>query len=211
MGAHLVNLALARWAPHISDTAFRVLVRMALVALDSESENGRPAGLYFGGRELLAMTLRCRDRTAALRMVRRAVNELVKAGAVERVGKAHTGHRQTYRLTLDSGYPLGELSVPPVGVRTVPPVEPRGGTHSPERGYAQYPPRNQEEPQPLGAKQESTHPREVPHDRAHASAVPTPQDRSDKRDDVCPDCGAQLDPDGTCFVRTCTRYGRTTP
>ena len=47
MGAYLVGFALANWS-HVPDRAFRVLVRMALTALDYPNGD-QPADLYFGG------------------------------------------------------------------------------------------------------------------------------------------------------------------
>lgn len=78
MGARLVSQVLARWT-HVSDRAFRVLVRMALTALD-EPNNGTPASVYFGGRDLLAMTLRRErggDLDTAYKTVKRAIADLI--------------------------------------------------------------------------------------------------------------------------------------
>src|SRR4051812_49097393 len=83
MGATLVTQVLAHWS-HVSDRAFRVLVRMAVTALD-KPQNGNPANIYRGGRELLAMSLRNKggtDRTR-FRSVAEAVAELTDAGAIE--------------------------------------------------------------------------------------------------------------------------------
>lgn len=112
MGAQLVGLVLSKWT-HLNDTDFRILLRMALTALDEESE-GRPAHLYFGGHEFLASALRRpfpagdseqarKGRQNVLRDVRRSVKGLVDQGAIEVVdtGKAvRQGVAKTYRLTL---------------------------------------------------------------------------------------------------------------
>jgi hypothetical protein len=132
MGASLVGAAFARWT-HVSDTAFRVLIRMALTALDSPSADGKnPAATYWGGRDLLAMSLRRAwpegddERSANARKnihrdVRRALGELVKEGAIEVLdtGRAvRQGNRQVYRLCLLPGYQEGSKSPSEEGVRT---------------------------------------------------------------------------------------------
>ncbi len=153
MGAHLVAEALARWT-HVSDRAFRVLVRMALTALDSPSK-GRPAAVYHGGRELLAMSLRSEKGTpeTRYRAVKRAVAELTEAGAIEHLRTGWAGQNAVYRLTLGHApsiggdrYDLQEMggpTSPPEGGPTSPPM---GGPSGPEWGASKAPPRNQEEP-----------------------------------------------------------------
>ncbi|CNE44904.1 Uncharacterised protein [Mycobacterium tuberculosis] len=155
MGAQLVTLVFVRWT-HVSDTAFRILMRMAVTALDHEKD-GRPACLYFGGREPLARALRRpfpegdsekakKARKNIYGDVRRAIKELVEEGAVEIVdtGKyVQVGHRQTYRLHLTVPHtagrgpnpasgrgqnpPSGRDDSPPQGGDTPPPKE-KGGT-----------------------------------------------------------------------------------
>jgi len=162
MGARLVGLALTRWAPHISDRAFRVLVRMALTALDEPTPD-IPAGRYFGGRDLLLSVLRERDGTdeTAKRTLKRAIAELVDVGAVKRTNRAQAGEKQCYELTLwdairidkplvdnppqgdSTGTPLGDTSGPPQGDSTGTPL---GDTSSPKWGTPRVPPRNHEEP-----------------------------------------------------------------
>lgn len=119
MGASLVAHVFSGWT-HLNDTSFRILARMALTALD-KPKAGRPADHYFGGRELLAMALRrpwppwpgddapvevqkacIKARATIYRDVRAAIAELVKQGAIERIGDdARTGRNQVYRLRLD--------------------------------------------------------------------------------------------------------------
>jgi hypothetical protein len=100
MGAHLVTQALAHWT-HLSDRAFRVLVRMAVTALD-KPQNGNPANIYRGGRELLAMSLRSDKGTERTRnrAVAKAVAELTEAGAIEHIVTGWAGQNAAYRLTL---------------------------------------------------------------------------------------------------------------
>ena len=112
MGAALVGEVLARWT-HLPDRQFRVLLRMALTALD-QPNGDKPARLYFGGHVVLAMTLRSpypegddeeaeRARATIHRRVREAVAGLIEAGAIQRDGTAHTGHQQDYWITLSAG------------------------------------------------------------------------------------------------------------
>ncbi len=56
MGAGMVSMVLANHCG-LSDRAFRVLVRMAHTSLDTENAQGQPPGVYYGGWELLALTL----------------------------------------------------------------------------------------------------------------------------------------------------------
>jgi hypothetical protein len=148
MGANLVMQVFAGWT-HVSDRAFRVLVRMAVTALDNPGK-GQPAGIYHGGRELLAMSLRSEgsDETK-FRAVKRAVAELTEAGAIDHIATGWAGQNAVYRLTLSrpgstvDSAEMGGLIGPPKGGRTSPPM---GGQNGPEWGAAQTPPRNQEEP-----------------------------------------------------------------
>lgn len=149
MGANLVMQVFASWT-HLSDRAFRVLVRMAVTALDNPNK-GQPAGIYHGGRDLLAMSLRS-DKGSAdtrYRAVKRAVAELTEAGAIEHLKTGWAGQNAVYRLTLMRTRPvsgpdrMGGLISPPEGGPTSPPM---GGPWSTERGASEAPPRNQEEP-----------------------------------------------------------------
>lgn len=102
MGMKLVGMALTKWAPHVPDRAFRVLVRMAMTALDEGTEEV-PPNLYFGGKDLLLAVLRG-ERTGTLksleRSLERAVKDLVELGAIERTNRAFFGERACYKLTL---------------------------------------------------------------------------------------------------------------
>lgn len=103
MGAQLVSLMLAHWAPQLNDRCFRVLTRMALTALDRD-QGLTPAAHYFGGEELLILTLKAeRDgsEAAARRTVRRAIADLIALGAIERVTKGYPGHNAVFKLLLE--------------------------------------------------------------------------------------------------------------
>jgi hypothetical protein len=149
MGANLVGRVLANWT-HVSDRAFRVLVRMAHTALD-HPQNGQPADHYFAGRELLAMTLRATGGTeqSRYRVVARVVAELIEVGAIERIDSGRTGHSAVYRLTLgDVCKPIkkpkkgGQSSHPQGGQSS----HPKGGQFDQQRVANLATPRNQEEP-----------------------------------------------------------------
>jgi hypothetical protein len=142
MGATLVAQVLAHWT-HVSDRAFRVLVRMAVTALDTPSK-GKPAGIYHAGRDLLAMSFRSEkgsDETR-YRAVKRALAELSEEGAIRHVQQGWAGHNAVYRLTLEPKEKGGQIS-PPKGGPTSPP---KGGLSGTEWGARGTPPRNQEEP-----------------------------------------------------------------
>jgi len=113
MGIELVK-AVSALGAHLPARPFKVLLRMALVALDRPSD-GRPARLYFGGWEVLAFAMgydvpaenkadaAVTARRAKLQeYVRLAVQQIDKAGLIDRlVEHPRDGDRQVYRLCLD--------------------------------------------------------------------------------------------------------------
>ena len=104
MGWRNVNRAIVAW-PHLDHRAARCLLVMANTARDRAGANGEPAGVYWGGHDLLAKALGLtdwdQDPTANdLRIVRRVLAELVHAGAVKPVNKPHPGERAEYQLAL---------------------------------------------------------------------------------------------------------------
>lgn len=113
MGMKLVGLVLTKWAPYVPDRAFRVLTRMAMTALDEASEK-MPASLYFGGRDLLIACLNA-ERSGTIdsleRTLKRAINDLIRLGAIERTNRAYSGERAVYRLTLEKPIRIDELPV----------------------------------------------------------------------------------------------------
>lgn len=130
MGAHLAMQAQQiYWLGLIPSYADRlVLLRMALQALDPPGNGGHPPGLYFAGRDPLILALSDGTipdpETAAYqtesRKVRRCIQRLINAGAIERVDSGRKGHRSVYRLTL--GNPV------------------RGAPRTPQQGGSQNPP-----------------------------------------------------------------------
>jgi hypothetical protein len=56
MGVMLATLVSIRWA-HLPERQFKVLNRMALMALDKPNSKGQPASIYFGGWEPLSLAL----------------------------------------------------------------------------------------------------------------------------------------------------------
>jgi hypothetical protein len=112
VGAANVVQVFGSW-PHLPDRAMRVLIRMAVTAMD----DGMPPR-YFGGWEVLAKSLGCvwtaptanmteqerreaeRSTEAARRAVGRAVHALIEAGAVERLNTPQAGRRADYALML---------------------------------------------------------------------------------------------------------------
>lgn len=98
MGATLAMQALTFWTPKLLPSTSLVLVRMSLTALDVATAR-IPAGMYWAGHDVLAAALRGGVTPQNLRTVRRAVSELLEAGAIERVERGFNGHRSVYRLT----------------------------------------------------------------------------------------------------------------
>lgn len=113
MGARNVSGALAMY-PQLEHRAMRLLVGMSLTALDSPSEF-HPARRYFAGREAQAEILGHRlpalpDTSDAARrirrnaheQVRRAIVELVEAGAITRAGGGYAGQNAVYDLNVST-------------------------------------------------------------------------------------------------------------
>jgi hypothetical protein len=205
MGASLVVQVLANWS-HLSDRAFRVLVRMAVTALD-KPQNGQPAAIYHGGRELLAMSLRSKggtDRTR-YRSVAEAVAELTDAGAIQHLAIGWAGQNAVYRLTLSNvkAEGMGGPRAHPVDGSIAHPMDVPTGTKRMGPGHT---PRNQEDLQEeraeeeVGLSQTTSHP-----PRATAPPIPTPS--------RCPTHDIPLKPrtDGKQACGFCRREQRAGP
>ena len=123
MGARLVAQVFTHWT-HLPDRPFRVLVRMAHIAKDTN-----PVPIYWAGRDDLAFALGLPPGESAYQAVKRAVRQIVKAGAVEIEYLGHATKRTEYRLTLDK-------MPPKKGVTT---STPRGSVSDPQKGSVDDP------------------------------------------------------------------------
>lgn len=112
MGVELVGAVSARWG-HLPAGPYKVLVRMALVALDKPNNKGDEAGLYWRGWQDLAIALGrevpyigadalelARRRKVIRNEVIRHTTFLRKAGAIEQ-SVDNPGHRtrQVWKVT----------------------------------------------------------------------------------------------------------------
>lgn len=185
MGANLVTQVLAHWT-HVSDRAFRVLTRMAVTALD-KPKDGKPANIYHGGRELLAMSLRSGKGSmdTRYRSVKRAVAELSEAGAIQHLRSGWAGQNAVYRLTLggtqaanaDDSDPdeMGGLIDPPVGGFSDPP---KGGPVNVNEGGLSSPPKEHEDEilelaeEKVGLSKTASHPPRVAAPGEPAPVIP---------------------------------------
>jgi hypothetical protein len=96
----------------LGNTAARLLVHMALECWDEGDNPARQEPRrYFAGRESSAVALGFlapeNGSEAAHRAVKRAIRELVDAGAIERIRAGRGGHTSEYLLVLDSSRPFG--------------------------------------------------------------------------------------------------------
>jgi hypothetical protein len=211
MGATLVTQVLAYWTD-VSDPAFRILIRMAVTALDAPS-NGRPAAVYHAGRELLAMTFRSQkgsERTRN-RAVAKAIAELTELGAIEHLLTGWAGQRAVYKLTLDrvERAGMGGPTDHPVGVPT---DHPMGGQSATKRVVPQTTPRNHEEPIQELKEEESVDLGTASNAPCVSAEVPkTPE--SSPRPDKCPThgLGGGVRPDGLPECTFCRREQRGGP
>ncbi|MGJ5610474.1 hypothetical protein, partial [Micrococcus luteus] len=98
MGATNVAQVFAHWT-HLGHREARLLAFLALVSLDA----GNPP-VYFGGWADAARAIGLDPEGnpgSARKNVRQAFQRLATAGALVSSGKAHTGRRAEYALTLD--------------------------------------------------------------------------------------------------------------
>lgn len=97
MGVEIVKAAVV-YGNRLSGNAYKVLVAMSLSALDKPS-NGRPASLYWGGWDALAVVLgheNAERGSAGHNAVARAVRELRNGRHVSPMVDAGRGTRQSY-------------------------------------------------------------------------------------------------------------------
>lgn len=107
LGAGNVAGAFDSWS-HLPDRAFRALAYMALVSLDRDDPPR-----YWGGRGALAKALGLADDEAGHRAVKRAVAQLVRAGAIKHDGPPAAGGRRA-EYVLNVG-PLRSTDSHPTG------------------------------------------------------------------------------------------------
>lgn len=134
MGVELVKAVSVRHG-QLPGNAFKVLVRMAVVALDRPGADGRPAGLYFGGWEQLGLAMgwdvpdrsddpeTTRRRRKVKNYVTSALKVLHDEQLIERLeDKARTGTRQVYKLMVTTGgtQKVGPTWDPESGVQWTP-------------------------------------------------------------------------------------------
>jgi hypothetical protein len=105
MGMALMTQALdPYWAQQVHVYDRLVLLRMCLSAKD----HGTDAGQYFGGHQVLAITVSGNYELNAQRQVRRAIANLIKTGAITRIRHPNTGGKWSttaYQITLDNHGP----------------------------------------------------------------------------------------------------------
>ena len=125
MGAQLVSRVYASWG-HLPDRPFRLLAHMALTVKDAT-----PKPTYWAGRDTLAQALGMEPSAAAHQSVKRAIRQIVAAGAAEIAIHGHAGKRTEYVLTLD----------PMAKKKGVTKSTPRGSLNDPQRGSVKAPQR----------------------------------------------------------------------
>lgn len=182
MGAKRVAQVYACW-PHLHDRPFRLLVHMALTVKDATE---KPT--YWGGRDAMADMLGATgSRAARHQAVKRALAQLVEAGAIRLSYHGHVGKRSEYELTLDrtpgkgdenrtpstvdDGNERGTVSDPERGTAS----EHKGVRPVNERGTATVPPRSTRSTEEHSEEEKS--PRKVTN-----SAAPVTTGKSDERD-----------------------------
>lgn len=175
VGVGLAKVVAARHGG-LDGNSYKVLIYMALVALDQPNGKGQPAGLYFGGWEPLALALGWelpadddkspeanRRRRKLRNYVVTALGKLRERGLIEPQERARTGVRQRYRLNLDSTPASGAQSTPASGAHLDPS---EWGDSTPASGA----PRTHEEQGEDLPQDSTTHPSASPTGRAGAGA-----------------------------------------
>lgn len=107
MGARYVKAALAAArTARLGHMSTRLLLGMAVTVRDNLGRDGEPEGIYFGGRESLAMVLGYgagnpdeAATDAAYAAVKRALAPCKRAGLIRQHIVAHRGARAEYDLT----------------------------------------------------------------------------------------------------------------
>lgn len=155
MGASLAKVVLSAAWGHLPPGPRVLFAHMAVTARDDD----RPP-VYFAGRDALVLALfgfldeRPAERDQQYRRVRRALDQLKRAGAIAAANSAHTRRRAEYRLhvlrselAVTQRPPVGAQEEvtqrPPQEVTQRPPVDPRGGHSVVKEEVTQRPPKEE--------------------------------------------------------------------
>jgi hypothetical protein len=103
----------------LGNAAGRLFLFMALECWDdADNPGGQAPRRYFGGREMSAIALGYlapeNGTEAAHRAVKRAVRELVDAGAITRIRSGGYGRRAEFELNVDSARSTSSAPNPPI-------------------------------------------------------------------------------------------------
>jgi hypothetical protein len=140
VGVEIVKAAIF-YGGRLPGNAYKVLVAMSMTALDKPSQ-GRPASLYWGGWDALALVLGYPDAgrdSAGHGAVKQAIKSLRDGGHISPMVDAGRGTRQSY-MVHPGGLPKGEQNPPSIGEEKSPP---KGEEKSPHRGRKTLPPRKE--------------------------------------------------------------------
>lgn len=141
MGVEIVKAATV-YGKRLSGNAYKVLVAMSLSALDKPS-NGRPASLYWGGWDALAIALGHDDARRdgqGHKAVKRAVKELRDGNHITPMVSASRGTRQSY-MVHPGGLGKGAQDGPVKGAQSDPV---KGAQSGPQSGPKMGPPRKEQ-------------------------------------------------------------------
>lgn len=142
MGVEIVKASVI-YGKRLSGNAYKVLIAMSLSALDKPS-NGRPASLYWGGWDGLAVVLgydHAARNSSGHKAVKRAIKELREGLHISPMVDAHRGVAQTYIIHPGG---LGKRAQnDPVKGDHFGPV--KGGQNGPQSGTKMTPPRKEQD------------------------------------------------------------------
>lgn len=139
MGIELVKASM-HYGRRLSGNAYKALLTMSMSALDKPNSEGRPAAVYFGGWDALAVALGHEDaarNTAGHKAVKRAVRELRDGDFISPNVTACRGSRQSY--SVHPGGPTKGAQNDPVMRGQNDPV--KGAQNDPQSGVKMTPPR----------------------------------------------------------------------
>lgn len=140
VGVEIVKASIF-YGARLPGNAYKVLVAMSMTALDKPAQ-GRPASLYWGGWDALALVLGYPDASrdsAGHGAVKQAIKQLREAGHISPMVDAGRGTRQSY-MVHPGGLPKGEQNPPSIGEEKSPP---KGEEKSPHGGRKTLPPRKE--------------------------------------------------------------------